>query len=129
MMEILEGLARAVADAMLPLLVTISKVVLAGGAAALLSQQSVEWIIGPSAETVGLRSGRVKREAAALVGMLATMAGHYCDWPFNFGAGPKGWVLAALAGFLGGGLAAPFRDWAKTKWFVPTRADMPEAKP
>jgi hypothetical protein len=123
MMEILESTAKAVADAVLPVLITIAKVAVAGGASALLSQQSVEWLFNPVAGKVGgmLASGAASRRAAMLVGMMTTMAGHYASWPIDFGAGPKGWVLAALAGFFGGGLAAPLRDWAATKWFIPTR--------
>lgn len=127
MMEILESLAKSVADAVLPVLITVAKVAVAGGASALLSQQSVEWLYNPVASKVGgiAASGAASRRAAMLVGMMVTMAGHYASWPIDFGAGPKGWVLAALAGFFGGGLAAPLRDYATTKWFIPTRATVP----
>jgi hypothetical protein len=122
-MDIIEGLGKEIAAALLPVLIIIAKVAVAGGASALLSQQSVEWIWNPVAGKVGgvVASGSASRRAAMVVGIMTAMAGHYAGWPIDFGAGPKGWVLAALAGFFGGGLAAPLRDWAATKWFVPTR--------
>jgi hypothetical protein len=129
MEEVLLGAGRAIVDAVLPLIITVCKIAGAGAAICLFSQQTVEWIYAPLVQRVGLKvadTGEQKRLAALAVGIVIAMAMHWCDAP-SFGAGPKGWLVAALSGFLGGGIAGKFRDWGEDKWFIPTRAVTPPA--
>jgi len=129
MEEAVLGAGRAIIDAVLPLIIIVCKVVAGGAAICFFSQQTVEWIYAPVVQRLGLKAadtGEQKRLAALAAGVLMAMAMHWCDAP-SFGAGPKGWLLAALAGFLGGGVAGRFRDWGESKWFVPTRAAAPPA--
>jgi hypothetical protein len=129
MEEVLAGAGRAIVDAVLPLIITVFKVALGGAAICFFSQQTVEWAYTPVVKRLGLAAadtGERKRFAALGVGILIAMLMHWCDAP-SFAVGPKGWLLASLAGFLGGGIAGRFRDWGEKKWFVPTRADAPPA--
>lgn len=116
MMEAVEAAARTVLDAVLPWLILVAKVVGAGAAWALASQQAVEWFVAAKA------SPDHKRMVALALGITFSMTAHYAGYP-SFGNGPQGWAAAVLSGFAGGGAAAAFHDWAKSKWFVPTRTN------
>jgi len=129
MEEVLIGAGRAIVDAVLPLIITVCKVAAGGAAICFFSQQTVEWVYAPLVRRLKIQvadTGERKRLAALGVGILIAMAMHWCDAP-SFAVGPKGWLLAALAGFLGGGVAGRFRDWGQDKWFVPTRVAAPPA--
>src|SRR5262245_10894271 len=118
------GAWQAIVDAVLPVVITVLKVVFAGATICLGAQQTVEWAYSPLARRIGngvANAGETKRLVALGVGVLSAMVRHWCNAP-SFGDGPKGWVLGAMAGFLGGGFAGKFRDWGEKKWFVPTRA-------
>lgn len=115
-MEMLEAAGKAILDAVLPWLILVAKVVGAGAAWALASQQTVEWLTPPT------MTPQTKRTAALGIGIVFSMTAHYTGYP-SFGNGPQGWGAAVLSGFAGGGAAAAFHDWAKTKYFVPTRGE------
>jgi hypothetical protein len=96
----------------------------------LLAQQAVEWLWGPVADAVAgqartgfrgsINTPVMRRRVAMLIGVLAVMVAHASNI-VDFGPGPKGHMAAAFFGFIGGGFAAPLGEWAKTKWFIPTR--------
>lgn len=90
----------------------LAKGLLSSAALAALSWGTIEWLlpafVGVRAEkcpTCG-RSGTegTKRAIAFAMGFVVTFLAHGAD-VVSFGAGPRGWMAAALFAFLGGGLA------------------------
>jgi len=79
---------------------------------------TIEWLFSPLKIT---KSEIAKIYAAFILGLVALFCVHWLD-VVSFGGGPRGWALAMLFGFLGGGMApffhklvvSRFRNFLKT---------------